>query len=89
MVPMPCVCCAAAAAIASSSRSPGMKVDTDRRTNAVLVACSRSHALVDSARRSFRAMDIGGFRDCEVLMADCYSTPLISPPSTCTDAPVM
>ena len=28
----------AAAAIASSRRSPGMKLDTDRRTNAVLVA---------------------------------------------------
>jgi hypothetical protein len=38
MVPLPCVCCALAAAIASSSRSPGMKVDTDRRTNAVFVA---------------------------------------------------
>ena len=42
MVPMPRACCAAAAAIASSSRSPGMKVDTERRTNAVFVARSRS-----------------------------------------------
>src|SRR4051794_26111792 len=52
---MPRDSCAAAASIASSSRSPGMNVDTDRRTNAVLVARSRSHALVDIASRIFRA----------------------------------
>ena len=62
--------------MASSSFSPGMKVDTDRRTNAVLVARSRSHAFVDIARRILRATLI-------------YSSPLISPPSTCTDAPVI
>ena len=45
MVPMPCVSCAADASIASSSRSPGMKVDTDRRTNAVLVACRAARRL--------------------------------------------
>jgi hypothetical protein len=32
-----------------------MNVDTDRRTNAVLVACSRNHAFVDIARRTRRA----------------------------------
>src|SRR5258708_1113926 len=56
MVPMPCASCAAAAAIASSRRSPGMNVDTARRTNAVFVARSRSHALVDIANRIVRAM---------------------------------
>ena len=55
IVSMPRASCAAAAVIASSSRSPGMKVDTDRRTNAVFVARSRSHALVDIASRIFRA----------------------------------
>src|SRR5258708_27587261 len=58
MVPMPCPCCVCAAPIASSRRSPGMNVDTDRRTNAVLVARSRSHALVDIANRILRAIDI-------------------------------
>src|SRR5262245_15307008 len=42
--------------MASSSRSPGMNVETDRRTNAVFVARSRSQALVDIARRTFRAI---------------------------------
>src|SRR5947207_686689 len=55
MVPMPRACCAAAAAIASSRRSPGMNVDTDRRTNAVFVARSRSHRLVERASRASRA----------------------------------
>src|SRR5215471_7741105 len=55
MVSMPWRSCDAAAVIASSSRSPGMNVDTDRRTKAVFVALSRSHAFVDAARRSFRA----------------------------------
>ena len=34
----------------------GVVVETDRRTNAVFVACSRSHALVDIASKSLRAM---------------------------------
>src|ERR1700686_1110068 len=56
IVATPWACCAAAAPIASSSRSPGMKVDTDRRTNAVFMARSRSHALVDIASKTLRAM---------------------------------
>ena len=35
-------------------RSPGMNRDTDLRTNAVLVARSRSHAFVDPASNTFR-----------------------------------
>src|SRR5262249_49343741 len=62
--------------MASSRRSPGMKLETDRRTNAVFVARSRSHALVDNARSSLRA-------------SPTQRRPLISPPSTCTFAPVM
>src|SRR5215208_4287487 len=42
-----------AAARASSLRSPGMNLRTDRRTNAALVARSRSHGLVDPASRIF------------------------------------
>src|SRR5471030_350515 len=62
MVLMPCASCTAAAAMASSRRSPGMKADTDRRTNAVFVARSRSQALVDIASNNLRATDMPG--DC-------------------------
>ena len=41
--------------MASSSRSPGMNFETERRTNAVRVARSRSQRLVDSASRAFLA----------------------------------
>jgi hypothetical protein len=34
-----------------------MNADTERRTNVVLVAWFRSHALVDAASSSFRGMD--------------------------------
>ena len=47
-------------AIASSSRSPGMNFDTERRTNAVFVARSRSHAFVDMRAGALRAIDIFG-----------------------------
>src|SRR5687768_7636827 len=57
MVPIPSCSCARAAASASSSRSPGMNADTERRTNVVFVAWSRSHALVDAASSSRRAID--------------------------------
>src|SRR5215510_2287505 len=56
MAPTPSVCWADAASIASSKRSPGIKAETERRTNAVFVARSRSHAFVDSASSSFRAI---------------------------------
>src|SRR5437867_8076918 len=53
---MPCACCCAAAPIASSSRSPGMNLETERRTKAVRVARSRSQRLVESASNALRAM---------------------------------
>jgi len=43
-----------------------MNVDTDRRTNAVFVARSRSHAFVDIAKRALRAIDI-----VKLMIADC------------------
>ena len=43
-----------AARSASSIRSPGMKRDTERRTNPYRVAWSRSHGLVDPASSAFR-----------------------------------
>ena len=54
-----------------------MKRTTERRTKAVRVARSRSHALVEPASRTFRIRDMD------------YNTLRMAPPSTCTVAPVM
>src|SRR5687767_15988573 len=56
---MPCGARSRAARSASSRSSPGMNRATDRRTKAVFVARSRSHALVEAARRTFRINDMG------------------------------
>ncbi len=56
---MPCGLSAFAASIASSTRSPGMNLTTDRRTNAVFVARSRIQAFVDAQSRALRIKDIG------------------------------
>src|ERR1700730_12250443 len=53
---MPCVCSRRAASIASSIRSPGMNRDTERITNGVLVARSRSQAMPDAPSSSLRMM---------------------------------
>src|SRR6185503_7383850 len=75
IVRMPWRSCPAAAVMASSSRSPGMNAETERRTNAVRVARSRSHALVDIARRALRARLITlRIADCG-LRIDCGLTP--------------
>src|SRR5690242_3389855 len=65
---MPCGFNSIAARSASSICSPGMKRATERRTNAVLVARSRSHGLVDPASSTFRINDI---KDCGLPTADC------------------
>jgi hypothetical protein len=62
-----------------------MNRDTDLRTNARLVACSRSHGDVDPARSTFRINDMSP----SISSIESYSTLLIAPPSTCTVAPVM
>ena len=64
---------ARAAVSASSSRSPGMNADTERRTNVVFVAWSRSHALVDAASSSLRARDTVAGRGGRLRRP--YSTP--------------
>ena len=51
---MPCRFSSRAAASASSTRSPGQNLRTERRTNAALVARSRSQAFVELASRTFR-----------------------------------
>ena len=55
---MRCGFSAAAAASASSTLSPGMNAETDRRTKARLVACSRRNGEVDIARNSLRISDM-------------------------------
>ena len=49
---------ALAASIASSIVSPGMNFTTERRTNFVRMARSRSHGLVDAHNNDFRITDI-------------------------------
>jgi hypothetical protein len=76
-----------------------MNADTDRRTNAVFVARSRSHALVDIANSMLRATDMesairaqSAIRDQSAIrnpQSAFQIIPLMSPPSTCTLAPVM
>src|SRR5687768_4856838 len=51
---MPWPFSARAAASASSTRSPGQNLRTERRTNAALVARSRSQAFVELASSTFR-----------------------------------
>src|SRR5215207_6246699 len=58
MVLIPSRFSSCAARNASSIVSPGMKRETDFRTNAALVARSRSHAFVDPASSTFRITDI-------------------------------
>src|SRR6188474_2776534 len=58
MVDIPCRFNSAAARSASSICSPGMNRETDRRTNAVFVARSRSHAFVDPESSTFRIIDM-------------------------------
>ena len=58
MVLIRCGFSAAAAPSASSTFSPGMNADTDRRTNARFVACSRRNVDVDMASSTFRITDI-------------------------------
>src|SRR5262245_17576412 len=53
MVPAPRRCSTRAALTASSRVSPGMNADTDRLTNAVLVARSRRKRLLEAARSAF------------------------------------
>ena len=58
IVVIPCGFSVAAACSASSIVSPGMNAETDRRTNARFVACSRRNGEVDIARRTFRIRDM-------------------------------
>ena len=53
-VPAPCCWSARVASSASSSASPGMKRETDRRTTRERMARSRSHTLRDPARKALR-----------------------------------
>src|SRR5881394_4106410 len=58
MVLIRCGLSVAAAVSASSTFSPGMNAETDFRTNARFVACSRRNGEVDMASKTFRITDI-------------------------------
>src|SRR3954468_17294165 len=96
MVLIRCGASVAAAASASSTFSPGMNAETDFRTNARFVACSRRNGEVDMASNTFRITDIGTLwllqptpRRAGGPRHGRYRTLRIAPPSTCTVAPVM
>src|SRR3954452_17406411 len=58
IVVMPELFSCLAASIASSRRSPGMNLTTERLTNAVRTARSRSQGLVEAQRKKVRERDI-------------------------------
>ena len=72
--PMPAAAWAVAAFSMSAAVSPGMNVDTARRTNGALTPCSRIHWLSEILRRAVRARLM---RDHDTMSAVIDARPVV------------